>query len=121
MRRHASAPLDFLAVQLARALGEISLGAPHLADRPRQVHRRGTGGQQRCRRVFEVLPTRRRERVAVRRGDPDCGGSADGQRADRLRDVGGRAALELDLLVRKPALVEEDDAVALQPNDLVRG
>ncbi len=63
---------------------------------------------------------RRRDGVAVRRGDPDRRRSPHRQGPDRLGDVRRRAAFELDLLVWKPALVEEDDAVLLEPQDLGR-
>ena len=62
---------------------------------------------------------RRRERVAVGGRDADRRRAADASVADRVRDLRRRAALELDLLVGKPPLVEEDDAVRLEPDDLL--
>ena len=67
----------------------------------------------------EVLPALDRQRVAVRGGDADRGRTAHGQRADRVRHLRRRLAAELELLVRKPALVEDDDRAGFQTNDLL--
>ena len=47
--------------------------------------------------------------------------AAHGHVPDRVGDLGGRLAAQLDDLVRQPALVKEDDrqAVLLQPHDLL--
>src|SRR5438105_2344689 len=73
------------------------------------------------RRLVGILAARDRERVPVRGSDPDRGRAADGERANRLGDVRGRAADELDLLVGQAPLVEDDDGVALEPDDSLRG
>ena len=57
------------------------------------------------------------ERVAIGRCDADRGRPADGERPDRCCYVSGCAALELDLLVWKPALIEENDAADLESDD----
>ena len=57
---------------------------------------------------------------AVCGGDADRGRAADGEHADRLCNLGGRLAAELDLLIREPSLVEHDDGVVLEADDLVR-
>ena len=59
-----------------------------------------------------------RQRVAVRGGYADGRRAADGERAYRLRHLGGVPALELDFLVRQPPLVEQDDAAVLQADDV---
>ena len=53
------------------------------------------------------------------RGNPDRGSAAHGERPDRVGDVGRRLAAQLDFLVRKPALVEQDDRTGFQTNDLL--
>src|SRR4029079_13437757 len=47
--------------------------------------------------------------------------AADGERPDRVRELGDRAARQLDDLARQTALVEEDDGGRrfFQPDDLV--
>src|SRR5581483_10312550 len=65
----------------------------------------------------EVVAARRSQRVRVRRGDADRGRPADREVADRVGDLGGAATLELDLLERKAALVENDDPAGLEPDD----
>jgi hypothetical protein len=56
------------------------------------------------------------------RPDADRGRAPNRQLTNRVHDVRHRPALELDLLVRQPALVEEDDlrAALLVPNDVFR-
>jgi hypothetical protein len=109
---HAPAALDLDPVDVARPLGEIAVRLSHLRHRPREIDRRGPRGDQHLRGFVEVLPVRGGERVAVRRGDADRRRAADDHRADRVRDLLRRAALDLDLLVGESPLVEEDDAVA---------
>ena len=71
-------------------------------------HQRGGGGP--------VLPAPCRQRVAVR-GDPYGRGAAYRERADGLRHLGGGAEAQLDLIVRQPSLIEDDDRVGLEPDD----
>ena len=68
----------------------------------------------------EVFAPQRGERIAVGSGDADRGRAADREPADRLGDLGGRPAAQLDLLVGQPPLVEQDDSVPLEPDDLRR-
>ena len=117
---HAPAALHLEAVDIARPLGEVAVGLPHLRDRPRQVHRGRPRRDQHFRRLVQVLPVRGGERVPVRSRDADRGRAADDHRPNRIRDLFRRAALHLDFLVGKAALVEEDDAVVLQAHDLLR-
>src|SRR5215211_3451675 len=63
---------------------------------------------------------RRRERVAVGGSNPDRRSPADGQLTNGLGDLARRAQLELDFVAREPPLVENDDAVLLQPDDVLR-
>jgi hypothetical protein len=59
------------------------------------------------------------ERVPHRGGNPDGRRPAHRQGADRLGHLGGGAALELDHLGGQAALVEQDDAVVLEPDDVL--
>ena len=70
--------------------------------------------------VAEILSACRCEGKPVRGGDPDRGRAAHDHRPDRVRDLGSRAAVDLDLLAREQALVEEDDAVILEAQDPLR-
>jgi hypothetical protein len=119
MLGHTAAALDFLVMDRAcvRSRGVLA----HPVERPPEVDGCRPGASQDAIGFFEVLAKLRRERVAVRRRDPDGRRATDGERADRVRHLGGIAALELDFLARQPPLVEEDDAVCLQPDDAVRG
>ena len=92
----------------------------HLLHRPHEVDRGRTRSDELRGGFIEVLPTCCRQRERVRSGDANRGRAANRQLANRLHDVRHRAALELDLFVRQPALVEEDDlrAVLLVPNDV---
>ena len=92
----------------------------HLLERPDEVHRRRPGFGQDAVGGVEILAALGRERVAVRGGDADGRRPAHGERPDRLGDLGRRLAAELELLVRKPALVEQDDRAGLQTNDALR-
>ena len=119
MGGHPPAPLDLVLVDPPRPLGG-RIG-PQLVERPGEVDGGGTSRGEHAVRLVEVLAPRRGERVAVRRGDADRRRAADGQRPDRRGDLGRGAALELDLLVRQAPLVEEDDAVLLEPRDPLGG
>ena len=117
MRAHALAALDLRLVQGARPLGRRVVA--HLLERPDEVDgRRPRLGEDAVRRV-QILAARRRERVPVRRGDADRRSAAHRERPDRVGHLGGGLAAELDFLVRKPALVEQDDRAGFQTNDLV--
>ena len=115
---HAPAAFDLLVVELSSARGGVD-GRPHLLQRPNQVGRRGTRGCEHRERLVEVLPARGRNRIAVGSRDPDRGRATYRQPVDGLRDLGRRAADELDLLVREPALVEQHDSIAFQAQDPV--
>src|SRR5436190_8370982 len=116
MPAHLAAALDLLGVQLTSPERSI-LGGTHLPQRPLEIDRgRPRRGEHR-RRLVEVLPTRRRERVAVRGRHSDRGRTADCQGANCLGHLARRAAGELDLLVGKLPLIEQDDRVLLEPND----
>ena len=102
-------------MQRPRALGSRIVA--HLVERPAEVHRRGTrGGQDVVRRV-EVLAATRGERETVRGSDADRRRTADGERPDRLCDLGCGPAPQVDLLVRQPTLVEDYHRVALEADD----
>ena len=108
--RHTATALDLRLVDPPRAPGEgggVLVAGPHLGDRPGQVHGRRTRGEKRRRGRVEILPVLGGQRVAVGGGDPDRRRAAHCQRANRLRDLCGRPALEVRDLVRQPALVEE--------------
>ena len=119
VRRHRAAALDLLRVQAA--------GVPrrrfvtHLRQRPGEVDRRRPRRGKRARRSVEVLPPRARERQSVRSRDPDRGRAANRKLANRSDKLRHGRAFELDRLVRKTALVEENDlrAVLLVPNDVL--
>ena len=117
MRAHAPAAVDLGLVQGTRPLRRRV--AAHLLERPDEVDRRRPRlGQDPVRRV-QVLAASGRERVPVRRGDADRRSAAHGERPDRVGHLSGRPAPELDFLVRKPALVEQDDRAGFQTNDLL--
>ena len=119
MLAHPPAALDLLTVELARPLGEIPVRPPELVDRAREVDGSGASALESPSGFVQILPARSGERIAVRGGDPNRWSAADGEGADRFRDLGSRAALELYLLAREPALVEEDDPVVLEAHDLL--
>ncbi len=119
---HAPAAGDLVAMDLAGAGGEltgVAAGGTQLAEGPREVDRRGTRGGEGAGRLVEILAARGGERVAVGGGDPDRRSAADRERPDRVGDLGRGAAGELRLLVGKPPLVEQDDAVRLEPEDVL--
>jgi hypothetical protein len=91
-----------------------------LLKRPDEVHGRRPGFGQDSVGDVEILAALSRERVAVRGSDTDRRRPAHGERPDRLGDLGRRLAAKLELLVRKPALVEQDDRAGLQTNDALR-
>ena len=119
VRRHRAAPFDLVGVQHPGPLDCRLLA--HLLERPAQVDSGRTRSRQRRRRRVDVLPTLGRERQPVRRCDADRRRAANRKLADRHHELIDRAALQLDLLVRQPTLVEEDDlrALLLVPNDVV--
>jgi len=118
MCTHALAPINFRYVQSAGSLG--CRFVPHLLERPDEVHRRRAGvGEESIGRI-EVFAALGRQRIAVCRGHADRRRAAHGKRPDRLGDLGCRLAAELELLVRKPALVEQDDRAGFQTNDPFR-
>ena len=92
----------------------------HLVECPAEID----GGRARCTQELigldRVLTSGGRQRDPVRGGDADRGCAAHDHRPDRLGDLGGRAALDVDLLERKPPLVEEDDAILLEAKDPLR-
>ncbi len=119
MCTHAPTPINFRHVQGPCPLwGRI---VPHLLERPDEVD----GGRARLRehaaRDLQVLPELRCERVAVRGRDPDRRRAAHCEYADRLGDLGGALAPELDLLVRKPALIQQDDSAGFETEDALGG
>ena len=117
MRAHPPAPIDLGLVQRPRPLRRRIVA--HLLERPDEVDgRRPRLGEDAVGGV-EVLPALGRQCVAVRGRDPDRRSAAHRERPDRVRDLGRRLAAELDFLVRKPALVEQDDRAGFQTNDLL--
>jgi hypothetical protein len=115
MCTHALAPINFRYVQSASPLGGGVV--THLIERPDEVHGCRPGFCKNSVGSVEVLAARGCERIPVRSGHADGRRPAHGERPDRLGDLGRRLAAELELLVRKPALVEQDDRAGLQTND----
>ena len=62
-------------------------------------------------------PRRAASAMPVGSRDADRGRAAHSERPDRLGHRGDRLTAELDLLVRQPALVEDDDRVTIETND----
>ena len=91
----------------------------HLLERPDEVHSRRPRVGEDTIGGAQVLAVRSRERVPVRGSDADRRSTAHGERPDRVRHLGGGLAPQLDFLVRKPALVEQNDRAGFQTNDLV--
>ena len=118
MCTHAPTPINFGYVQSASPFG--CRFVTHLLERPDEVHRRRPGFRKDSEGGVEVLAALGRERVAVRRGHADGRRAAHGERADRLGDLGRRLAAQLELLVRKPALVEQNHRAGFQTNDALR-
>ena len=115
MGTHAHAPINFRNVQVA---GTPSRGVvPHLLERPDEIDRRRARFGQDTVCGVEVLPALGSQDIAVRSGDPDRRSPAHGERPDRLRDLGRRRAPEVDGLVRKPALIQQDDSAGFQTDD----
>jgi hypothetical protein len=117
MLGHEAAAIDLLPMYLARPRARIN-GVTRFPDRPGEIDRRRPRGQQEGRGLVEVLPALGGERVPVCGGDADRRRAAHRQRPNRLGNVRGRPAFELDLLVGQAPLVEDDDAILFQPNDL---
>jgi hypothetical protein len=88
-----------------------------LLERPHEID----GGRPGCRedavRLVEILPAICGERVSVAGRDPDGGRATYGEHTDRLGDLGRALAAKLDLLVREPALVQQDDSASFQTKD----
>ena len=118
MCTHALAPINFRYVQSPSPFGCRFL--THLIERPDEVHRCRPGFSQDLVGGVEVLAARGRERVTVRSGHADGRSPANGERPDRLGDLGRRLAVELELFVWKPTLVEQDDRAGLQANNALR-
>ena len=119
MGTHALAPINFRHVQSTSPLGCRLV--THLLERPDEVHRRRPSFGKNSVGDIEVLAALGRKRIAVRRRHTDSRRSAHCERADRLGDLGRRFAAKLELLVRKPALVVQDDRAGFQTNDALRG
>jgi hypothetical protein len=117
VRRHPHAAIDLGGVDCTRSLGRRVRA--HSVERPAEVDRGWPGRDERVICCVEVLPSLGRQRIAVRGGDADRRRAANRERADGVRDLRRRPAPQLDLLVRKSALVEEDDRLALQADDAV--
>ena len=117
VRRHPAAARDLFLVQCACPLGG-GISA-HLLERPDEVHgRRPRLGEHAVGRI-EILPALHGQRVAVRGGDADRRRAAHRERPDRVGDLSGRLAPELDFLVRKPTLIQQDHGAGFQTNDAV--
>jgi hypothetical protein len=115
---HPAATLDLVAMDGARSLGRRAGSPAHLVERPREIHRRRPGGEQDLGGLVEVVAVCRSERIAVGGRDTDCRSATHHQRADGVGYLRNGSALDLDLLVGKPALVEEDDAVVFEAKNL---
>ena len=100
------------------ALAGVTLRPAHFVERPGEVDCSRTRCEQRAGGLVEVLADRGGQGVAVGGGNADRRRAANRQVPNRLGNLRGRLALELDLLVGKPALVEENDAVAFEAEDL---
>jgi hypothetical protein len=115
MGAHPPAAVDLRLVERARSLRR-GIRA-HLLERPDEVHGCGTRVREHPVCSVEVLVACRCERIGVCGGDADRRRAANSERPDRVGDLGRGRAPELDFLVRKPALVEEDDRTGFQTND----
>ena len=93
----------------------------HTVNGPEEIDGRGPSHRERCGGSFQILPSFGGEHEPVRPGHADRRCAANRELADRAHELGNRPALELNFLLRQPALVEEDDlrAVLLVPNDVV--
>jgi hypothetical protein len=114
------AALDLLIVQSSSVRG--SRIVVHLLERPSEIDRRRTRSCELCSGLVDVFPTLGRKRKCIRSRDADCRRATDRELSNRSYDLGDRPALQLDLFVREPPLVEKDDprAVLLVPNDVAR-
>ena len=115
---HAPAAFDLICVELACALGGRIVAHP--VERPREVDGGRPRRSQDAIGLVEVVPELGGERVAVRGSHADGRRAANGERPYRLRHLVGAPALERDLFVRQPPLVEEDHGAVLQADDVVR-
>ena len=120
MRGHPLAALDLFAMQRACPLGRGIV--PHVLECPEEVDGGRPRGRKHPLRLREILAAQGRERETVGGCHADRGRAADRELCDRLCHLGGGTALELHLLVREPALVEEEDArrVYIEPHDPLR-
>jgi hypothetical protein len=116
---HAPTTVHLLGMYLTRARARVGSFA-QLRDRPVEIDRSRPRGEEDGGGFVEVFPSLGGEYVPVGRGDADRRGTAHGHCPDCLGYLGGRTALELDLLVGQAPLVEDDDAILFQPNDLFR-
>src|SRR4051794_40862636 len=91
-------------------------GLPHPAERPKKVDRRRPALAQRLVGLGRPLA----KHDAERRRTADGGGAAHHHVADRLGDLLAGSAGNVDLLVRKEALVEELEPVATPADRLDR-
>ena len=110
VRGHPPAALDLVTVDSSRVLGG-RFGAHPSSAQP-EVDRRRAAVAQHAFGRDEILALRGSERVAVRGRDPDRRRAPDRERPDRLRHLGGGAALRSTSSSGQAPLVEEDDAVA---------
>jgi len=118
MGAHPGAALDLELVDASRArAGRV---AAHLVEGPAQVDGRRAGRCEHGVGRLEILSALGREGVGVRRRHADRGSPANGEAADRVCHLLPRPATQLDLVVWKPSLVEEDDRVVLEADYAMR-
>ena len=115
VRGHAPAAVDLSLVERTRPRRRGVV--PHRVERPDEVRGRRPGGRENRVRGVEVLTARGSEREAVGAGDADRRRPADHHVPDRGGDLSRGAAAHLDLLLREPALVEQNDRAVLEAGD----
>ena len=120
VRGHAPAAVDLFAVERARPLGVGSSRSCASA----QTRFTAVGREAASTRSAATRSSPRSAASAspYAGGDADRGRAANDHRADRVGDLGRRRAFELDLLVRQPPLVEQDDRGdrLVEPDDAFR-